>query len=156
MRVALLPLLLLASAVSWAGGEVPWPKDSEQAIYLREMGGLWVSEHLDAPQRMFFFNLERGGISEACPFVLRAFEVDTATNTLITAGGGVFCSDKLDVVTILMYDFDGKAQNYMTLTGLKKPATSSFMGYQMLGVTLFTYGAKPEVIIQDTFYMISQ
>lgn len=153
MRLAVFLPLLLISALSWAGGEVPWPKEDQQNIALRELGGMWVSQHLDAPQRLFYFNIERGGISEACPFVMRTFEVDADTKVVRTAGGGVFCTDQLDAITIVMYDFEGIAQNYLKLVGLKMPAQGSFNGTQMLGITLTTFESDPRIIFQDTFYM---
>jgi hypothetical protein len=156
MKAVLVSLMLLFSAASWAGGEVPWPKDNLQDIDLRNMGGLWVSQHLDSPQRLFFFNLERGGITDACPFVLRAFEVDVQTSELVSAGGGVFCSQHLDAMTIVMYDFSGHAQYNLHLVGLRKPVDSSYLGAQMLGVTLTTFETKPSFILQDSFYMVSQ
>jgi len=156
MKLAMSPLLLMfVCAVSWAGGEVPWPKEDQQNISLRSMEGMWLSEHLDAPQQLFYFNLERGGISDECPFVLRAFEVNPVTKQLVSAGGGVFCSESVEAITMIMYDFDGHARNYLQIVGLRKPAHSTFGGSQLLGMILSTYGETPTMITQDTFYLSS-
>ncbi len=156
MRKMLFSMLMLISVAGWAGGEVPWPKESQEDIQLRDLGGLWVSKTLDTPQRMFYFSLERGGISEACPYILRVFELDSKNSHIIAAGGGVYCQEQVEAIAIVMYDFEGHARNSLNLVGLRKPAGSFELGNQLLGVTLSTYGDEPSVLAQDTFYMISQ
>jgi hypothetical protein len=154
MRLAIFQIVMLMTVVSWAGGEVPWPVESQQSIAIRELSGVWTSQHLEDPQRMYYFSLERGGVSESCPFILRVFEVNTQSGDLMTIGGGVFCSAFIKDIKIVMYDSYGTARNYLEIVGLEKPQQSNFMGVQLLGITLSTYAEKPEIIAQDSFHMM--
>jgi len=157
MRQLIVIAMTLFSIGAQAGGsEVPWPKDSEQYLQVRDLGGVWVSQHLDAPQVVYYFSLERGGISELCPFILRVFEIDSVTGQVLTTGGGVYCSETIDRIVLVLYDSNGQARKYLDIVGLIKPQEMDVLGPQLLGFTAMELRPESKIIYQDTFYKYSR
>ena len=164
MRTVVFQLLLLLTTLAWAGGEVPWPKNFEQDVAIRELGGVWVSQNFNDPQIIYFFAVERATVEVNCALTLRLYEIDAIGGKMIAAGNTPFCSSAERQINFMMYDNNGRARNWVSIVGLTKPSDSTTPGVQNLGLTQFKVPkveedkvetASDEKILQDTFYKVS-
>lgn len=156
MKLLISLLMFVASASSWAGTEVPWPLYAQQNIQIREIEGMWVSQHLDNPQLMYYFTMERAEIVVGCPLILRIYEINSESGAVISQGSRLMCSNTAKSVSFVMYDEHGRARNQVRIVGLIKPVESEFLGAQLLGFSVFSFGPDAEVLAQDTFYKFAR
>lgn len=154
--VVLLNLVLLSFAR--AGGDVPWPIKSQEAIRVADLTGTWMSMNVKDPGYMYFFSFSANSAkSSKCPYQLIVEAMNPYDHVVVSKGRSSVCLVTPASITFNLYDASGHLRNQLRVVGLRKSQShDTTMGEQFLGVRIYDGAPRPQLVTADTFYKYSE
>ena len=156
MVLKLLILNLFVAVTAHAGGDVPWPITSQEAVRVSDLTGTWVSMNLKSPGYLYFFSFSANKYgSESCPYMLTVEEMNPFEQEVVSTGWSTVCQINQSAVTFKLYDGAGILRNTLQIVGVRKDESEKILGKQYLGVRIYNGGPRPALMAADTFFKYS-
>ncbi|MCB9073831.1 MAG: hypothetical protein H6623_09430 [Bdellovibrionaceae bacterium] len=149
---------IIFASVAWAGNEIPWPINAQEAVRIQDLTGTWVSMSLQDPGYLYFFYVEKNPSSTnkySCPYLLTVEEMNPFNQTIVSAGWSVFCQITQNSMTFNLYDQNGQYHGKIDIVGVRKDEGASGLGKQHLGVKIFDESERPVLKAADVFFKYS-
>lgn len=155
-RVKVLVMSLFVAVSAYAGGDVPWPIASQEAVRISDLTGTWVSMNLQSPGYLYFFSFSANKFgSNSCPYLLTVEEMNPFEQQIVSKGWSTVCQVNQTSITFKLYDNAGKLRNRLDIVGIRKDQNESGIGKQYLGVLIYNGGTRPQLVAADTFFKYS-
>lgn len=155
-RLSLLVLSLLVATHARAGGDVPWPITSQEAVRISDLTGTWVSMNLQSPGFLYFFSFSANKPgSNSCPYLLTVEEMNPFQAEIVSKGWSTVCQVNQTSVIFKLYDAAGKLRNRLEIVGIRKDENEGGIGKQYLGVLIYHGSVRPQLVAADTFLKYS-
>lgn len=155
-RLKLVFLSLFVAISAHAGGDVPWPITSQEAVRIADLTGTWVSMNLQSPGYLYFFSFSSNKFSNnSCPYLLTVEEMNPFDAQIVSKGWSTVCQVNQTSVTFKLYDTTGRLRNRLEIVGVRKDENESGIGKQYLGVMIYNGSVRPQLVAADTFFKYS-
>lgn len=139
-----------------AGGDVPWPITSQEAVRISDLTGTWVSMNLKSPGYLYFFSFKANTFgNNSCPYMLTVEEMNPFEQQVMSKGISTVCQVNQSSVTFKLYDSSGKLRNRLEIVGVRKDQNEDGLGKQYLGVMIYNGSYRPQLVAADTFFKYS-
>ncbi len=149
-------LSLFAAVSAYAGGDVPWPITSQEAVRISDLTGTWVSTNLQSPGYLYFFSFSSNKFTNnSCPYLLTVEELNPFEQQTLSKGWSTVCQVNQSSVTFKLYDIKGKLRNTLNIVGIRKDENEAGKGKQYLGVLIYDGSLRPKLVAADTFFKYS-
>lgn len=157
--VAVVLFMIMSSMKAFAGGDVPWPIQDQEAVRVSDLTGTWVSLNVKNPGLLYFFSFEAVDLpyvaNGTCPYRLVVEQMDEFDHVMVSKGTSVACSVHQASMLFRLYDADGQLKNILHIVGLRKELGEEGMGNQYLGVRIYDGSERPQLIAADAFFKFS-
>jgi hypothetical protein len=152
-------VLVLSLGVTFyarAGGDVPWPITSQEAVRVSGLTGTWLSSNLNDPGYLYYFSFSLNkGTDNACPYKLTVQEMNPFEQVIVSSGFSTVCQVNQSSITFKLYDSQGKLRNRLDIVGVRKDHNEGGLGEQHLGVMIYDGSYRPLLVAADTFFKFS-
>lgn len=139
-----------------AGGDVPWPVTSQEAVRISDLTGTWVSVNLKDPGYLYFFSFSSNkDLDSSCPYRLTVEEMNPFEQLVISSGFSTVCQVNQSSITFKLYDSVGTLRNRLDIVGIRKDENEGGLGQQYLGVMIYDGATRPHLVAADTFFKYS-